>query len=93
MTRPSNQNDEMAVRRKRAHFRAWHRGMREMDLILGGFADREMEQLGPAELAEFEALLHETDAELLDWIAGRKPTPDRVASPLFGRIAASATGI
>ncbi len=93
MTRASNQNDDLETRRKRARFRAWHRGMREMDLILGGFADREMASMSPADLAEFEALLYETDAEFLDWITGRKPVPDRLATPFFARIAAAANAV
>jgi antitoxin CptB len=90
VTTASNQNDNIETRRKRARFRAWHRGMREMDFVLGGFADREMATMTAGELAEFEALLHESDAEFLDWIAGRKPVPEHLATPLFARIAASA---
>ena len=44
-------------RRRRLLFRAWHRGMREMDLIIGRFADAHIATLSDAELDEFERLL------------------------------------
>ncbi len=90
MTEPTRTEDDLDSRRRRARFRAWHRGMRETDLILGAFADREIATLDGGDLERFEALLHEADAEILDWIAGRRPVPDHVRSPLFARIAASA---
>ena len=78
--------DELDHRRRRARFRAWHRGMRETDLILGGFADREIEALSAEELAQFEALMEVQDQQILDWLTGR----DEVAAPhdtaLFKRI-------
>lgn len=77
---------ELDHRRRRARFRAWHRGMRETDLVLGGFADREIEALSEAELAQFEALLEVQDQEMLDWLTGRVVVPDVHDTPLFGRI-------
>jgi antitoxin CptB len=59
------------VRRKRLLFRAWHRGTREADLILGSFAERYLAGFDEARLHAFEALLEVTDAELFDWISGR----------------------
>lgn len=76
----------LELRRRKARYRAWHRGMRETDLMLGGFADREIDRLSPEELTAFEALLDETDAELFAWITGREPIPARHDTPLFARI-------
>jgi len=62
--------DRDAVRRRRLRFRAWHRGMKEMDLILGSFADRHLAQMSTDELDTFERLIDLPDGDLLSWIAG-----------------------
>lgn len=74
------------VRRKQLLFRAWHRGMREMDLILGRFADAEVATLTDAELDAFEALLEPQDQEVFSWISGAEPIPAEFDTPLFRRI-------
>ena len=63
------------IRRKRLLFRAWHRGTREADLILGSFADAHLARFDETRLAEFAALLECPDAELFDWITGRAAPP------------------
>ena len=62
--------DRDAVRRRRLRFRAWHRGMKEMDLILGSFADRHLARMSADELDAFERLIGMPDGELMAWIAG-----------------------
>jgi antitoxin CptB len=66
---------ELDIRRKRALYRAWHRGIREMDLIMGRFADAEIGRLGDDELAEFERLIEVPDRDLYLWITGEAETP------------------
>lgn len=68
------------IRRKRLRFRAWHRGTREADLILGSFADAHLAGFDAAQLDCFEALLECPDAELYDWIAGRVALPSEHAN-------------
>lgn len=63
------------VRLKRLRFRAWHRGFREADLILGPFADSHAQHLEPDQLDMFERLLEQHDHDIYDWIAGRAPPP------------------
>ena len=63
------------TRLKRLRFRSWHRGMREVDLLLGGFADRHLTELDPAQLERYEQLLGAADPELYDWIARRTAAP------------------
>jgi antitoxin CptB len=63
-------------RLKKIRFRAWHRGFREADLILGPFADAHLEQLSGAQLDEFEALIDQPDQDLYGWIVGSLPTPE-----------------
>ena len=73
-------------RRKRMRFRAWHRGMKEVDLILGPFADAELEQLDETALEEFEKLLSVPDQDLFDWFCERRPPPDRYRTKLYEQI-------
>lgn len=67
------------VRLRRLRLRAWRRGIREMDLILGGHADRHLGAMDDGALAVFEAVLGEADHDLLDWVTGRRPAPARYA--------------
>jgi len=63
------------VRLKRLRFRAWRRGFREADLILGPFADSHAPSMTPAQLDSFERLLEQPDPDLYDWIVGRSDPP------------------
>jgi antitoxin CptB len=76
-------------RRRRVLFRAWRRGMREMDLIMGNFADAHLPAMSGAELDEFERLLDAPDPELLAWITGEAPVPAAFDTPLFARLSAA----
>lgn len=68
-------------------FRAWRRGFREADLVLGPFADQVGPTLSEDELNDFEALLaQDDDHELYAWIIGSTPTPEAYETPLMGRI-------
>ena len=71
----TNADTELDKRRKRLKFRSWHRGMREMDLLIGRFADRNLDVFSERQLDLFETLLHETDPDLYDWITERQPIP------------------
>jgi antitoxin CptB len=62
-------------RRKRLLFRSQHRGMKETDLMLGGFAEHHLAGLDDAQLDRFERLLEAPDGDLFDWITGRLPPP------------------
>jgi antitoxin CptB len=68
--------DPESVRRKKLLFRAWHRGTREADLLLGHFAERHLAGFDSGQLDRFEALLELPDATLYDWIAGRDVPPE-----------------
>ncbi|KAB0266168.1 MAG: hypothetical protein K0S56_2948 [Microvirga sp.] len=79
---------DLDVRRKQILYRAWHRGMREMDLIMGRFADAEIGSLTEADLAEFERLIDAVDRDLFAWITGEAETPNDYDTPLFRRMKA-----
>ncbi|MEO0999478.1 MAG: succinate dehydrogenase assembly factor 2 [Pseudomonadota bacterium] len=61
---------------KRLRIRAWRRGTREMDLVLGGFADAALAGLSDEALAGFDRLLEENDQDIYAWISGRTPAPE-----------------
>ena len=73
-------------RRKRLLFRCWHRGTREMDLILGRFADAEIASLSDDELSELERLIEVPDPDLYAALIGDRPLPQGAAGALFDRI-------
>jgi antitoxin CptB len=76
------------ARLRRIRYRAWHRGFRESDLILGPFADAHAEALDAGQLDRFEALLEQPDQDLYDWIVGRTPPPAAVDDDVFALIRA-----
>ena len=74
------------ARRRRLTVRAWRRGLRELDLLFGGYADAQGAAMSDADLAEFERLLDEEDAPMLGWMMGFEPPPPHIDTPLFRAI-------
>jgi antitoxin CptB len=79
---------DLDIRRRRILFRAWHRGTREMDLILGRFADIEIAGLTDGELTQLEHLIEVPDPDLYAALTGDKPLDPEYASALYDRIKA-----
>ncbi|WP_028136340.1 succinate dehydrogenase assembly factor 2 [Bradyrhizobium japonicum] len=88
MTGTTRSSSGLDDRRKRLLFRCWHRGTREMDLILGRFADAEIGNLSEDELTQLETLLDVNDPDLYAAISGDKMLPADVTGALFARIKA-----
>lgn len=86
MTGTTRSSDGLDLRRRKLLFRSWHRGLREMDLIMGRFADLALDQLADAELAEFEQLIELSDRDLLAWVTGEEEVPANHDTPLFRRL-------
>jgi antitoxin CptB len=78
------------VRVKRAKLRAWRRGFREVDLILGPFADERAASMNASELGRFERLLEQNDHDLYAWIVGAVPTPPEFDDTVMAALRASA---
>ena len=68
-------------RLRRLKFRAWHRGTREADYMIGGFFDRYHRTWDDAAIDWFEALLDEDDVDVMAWALGTQAVPDRLAAP------------
>lgn len=75
-----NPQEPIEVWRKRLTFRAWHRGTREMDLLMGSFADRNINNFDREDLAIFEEILMNNDPDVYDWIIGRQKAPEELKS-------------
>lgn len=69
--------------RQRVRYRAWHRGMLEMDMVLGPFADAHVAQYGVKELERLEHLMDEEDADLLKWVMGQAAPPEEIDAALI----------
>jgi antitoxin CptB len=83
MTGTTRSSEGLDPRRRKLLFRSWHRGMREMDLIMGGFADAKVAELSEPALGEFERLIEVPDRDLLAWITGEEAVPADFDSKLF----------
>jgi antitoxin CptB len=70
----------MDTERKRLVMRAWRRGTREADLMLGPYADAHLPGMDAAALAAFEALLEQNDVDLAAWLMGLRPAPAQFAA-------------
>ncbi len=73
-------------RLKRLHMRSIRRGIKEMDIILGRFAETGLRELPEAELTLYDTMLSENDHDLYQWVSGQQPTPPRYLD-LVSRIA------
>jgi len=86
MTGSTRSSGGLDDRRKRLLFRCWHRGTREMDLILGRFADAEIADLTDEELDKLEQLIEVPEPDLYAALTGNVPLAPEYASALFDRI-------
>jgi len=67
--------DNISIKRKRLIFRSWHRGTREIDLMLGGFADAHIPQFDAEQLEAYDRFLKNSDPDIFNWITGQEPVP------------------
>jgi antitoxin CptB len=68
-------SDELEMRKRRLRFRAWHRGTKEADLLIGGFVDARLGQFSHDDVAWLEQLLDENDVDIMAWMTGTRPAP------------------
>lgn len=86
MTGSTRSSEGLEPRRRRLLFRSWHRGIREMDLILGRFADAYIGELSSAELDDYERLIEMPDPELLKWVTGAGAVPADCDTAMLRRL-------
>ncbi len=88
MTGTTRSSHGLDIRRRRILFRAWHRGTREMDLLLGRFADARVASLGEPELGQLEALMEVPDRDLFVWLTEPETTPANYDLPVLRELRA-----
>jgi len=71
------------TRLKKIRYRAWHRGFREADMILGPFAEQKLTEMSDDDLTAFEILIDQPDHDLYGWIIGRSPAPPEFLGPVL----------
>ncbi len=76
-------HDRAEIRRKRLLFRCQHRGFKEADLLLGGFAESHLAGLSDDQLTRLEALLGNNDPDIYAWISGQRPVPQTFDSDVM----------
>lgn len=89
---PVNDNSAgaLAARRRKLMFRAWHRGTKEMDILLGGFAEAYIDEMSENELDAFEALLHIPDQDFYDMLVKDGAVPAVHDGPMMRALIAFA---
>ena len=88
MTQPDHPApDSIETRLRRLKFRAWHRGTREADYMIGCFFDRHHAAWTEAEIALFEHLVDEDDVDIMAWALGTQPVPAEYTGPLMAAMA------
>lgn len=88
MTGTTRSSDGLDPRRRKLLFRSWHRGLREIDLIFGSFADAQIHCLTETELDQYERLLDVPDPEILPWVTGGERLPEMPERPILEKIIA-----
>lgn len=80
--------EEIEKKRKRLIFRSWHRGTKEMDLLMGTFADRNVHDMGADEIEQYDEMLNCSDPDLYNWISGRETPPANQMSAVLEKFLA-----
>jgi antitoxin CptB len=78
--------EDREARKRKLSFRAWRRGFKEADIILGNYADERLPGMTDAELDIFEVLLEIPDQDLYGWIIGREETPEASKSTIMSEL-------
>ena len=88
MTGTTRSSADLDPRRRKILFRSWHRGIREMDLIMGKFADAHIGDLTDAELDVYEALIEVPDHDLFSWLTDAAEVPVNYDTSVFRKVKA-----
>ena len=84
-----NQAETTRITRiKRLHYRSWHRGCKETDVLFGRFADEVLPSLSDAELDDYEALLEAYDSDIWQWYTGKQPLPEEFNTGVWTKLKA-----
>jgi antitoxin CptB len=84
----SSEQDPLETKRKRLMWRASRRGIKEMDLVVGGFASDALAEMTADELMLFEQVLEIPDQQLLAFVTGQEDVPQEIDNPVLRRVLA-----
>ncbi len=68
-------DSNISIKRKKLIFRSWHRGTREVDLLLGRFAEAHMPSFSDDQLDTYDRFLNNSDPDIYNWLTGQEPVP------------------
>ncbi len=91
MASENDAGEQHDIRLKRLRYRCWHRGTKEMDLLLGPYADARLDTMDVGELDRFERLVDEADTDLQKWLMGQEPAPADADHALLAELLAFKT--
>ena len=77
---------DLEKKRKQLTFRSWHRGTKEMDIIMGSFADKYLPSFSAEELDRYESILQHSDPDLYNWLSGKEQTPANLIDDVFEKL-------
>lgn len=77
---------DLETRRRKLRFRSWHRGTKELDLLMGPFADAHIDTLGAQELEDYAELMLEPDPDVYTWLVGQAEPPAEKMTPVLRMI-------
>lgn len=80
--------DNLSIMRKKLIFRSWHRGTREIDLMLGKFADAHLPGFDAGQLALYDAFLNNSDPDIFNWVSRAELVPEEEDNEVVRRILA-----
>jgi len=78
--------EDFAARVKRLKYRSKHRGTKELDILLGRFAEQHLDHMTPAEIERYEAILEANEHDIYHWLAGKRPVPPEHDNAVMRRI-------
>ena len=78
--------EDLAIRIKRLKYRSWHRGTKELDLVIGNFADKNLEKMTVAEIDQFEAIIEEDEFVIYNWLTRKDPIPAEHQNAVMDRL-------
>ena len=78
--------EDLEVRRKRLRYHSWHRGTKELDLVLGQFSEKYLPTMSENDIDLFEAIINENEHDIYAWLAGREPAPEQHKNHIMNMI-------
>jgi antitoxin CptB len=87
-TEPTGSSLSLEARKRRCFYRAGHRGMREMDILMGSFAEAKLADMNEDDVRDFENLIKAVDKQIFAWVTGSEPIPEPFDTPVLRQMIA-----